>query len=224
MNDMMCHSIETARFLLTPPGADRKVLKAISVNAQIASLKWTRPEYIQQLKETHGPEVDYSKKPSEDFARCTVTYKDEDGNTLIAEATTSWAYVGAGLRLSVELLGPEYSMRSSSLETGLEVFFSRKVSGSTGEDLIEKQNAEQGVMPIVPDEASAYGYAAENRHMVRCFLDGKAPDLTFEDGIDVVRILMAAYRSAELERSVDPADDDLIQFRPAVARGVWQPI
>ncbi len=223
MNDMMCHSIETARFLLTPPGADRTVLTPISVNAQIASLKWTRPEYIQELKDTHGPEVDYAKKPSEDFARCTVTYKDQEGHTLIAEATTSWSYVGAGLRLSVELLGPEYSMRSSSLETGLEVFFSRRVAGNTGEDLLEKQNAEQGVMPIVPDEASAYGYAAENRHMVRCFLDGTTPDLTFADGIDVVRILMAAYRSAELERSVDPSDDDLISFRPEVARGVWKP-
>ena len=222
MNDMMCHSVETARFLLTEPGAPRESIRPISVNAQIASLKWTRPEYIQELKDTHGEQVDYSKKPSEDFARCTITYKDDKGNTLIAEATTSWSFVGAGLRLSFELLGPEYSMRSNSLETGLEAFFSRKVSGEEGEDLIEKQNAEQGVMPIVPDEASAYGYAAENRHMVNAFLEGKTPDLTFDDGEEVVRILMAAYKSAELERAVDPYDDDLIQFSPLVAQGKWK--
>jgi predicted dehydrogenase len=222
MNDMMCHSVETARFLLTEPGAPRESIRPISVNAQIASLKWTRPEYIQELKDTHGEQVDYSKKPSEDFARCTITYKDDKGNTLIAEATTSWSFVGAGLRLSFELLGPEYSMRSNSLETGLEAFFSRKVSGEEGEDLIEKQNAEQGVMPIVPDEASAYGYAAENRHMVNAFLEGKIPDLTFDDGEEVVRILMAAYKSAELERAVDPYDDDLIQFSPLVAQGKWK--
>ena len=109
MNDMMCHSVETARFLLTEPGADRDSLTAVSVQAQIASLKWTRPEYIQELKDTHGPEIDYSKKPSEDFARCTITFEDKTGHTLIAEATTSWCFVGAGLRLSFELLGPEYS-------------------------------------------------------------------------------------------------------------------
>lgn len=223
MNDMMCHSVETARFLLTAPGAPRESLTVVSVNAQIASLKWTRPEYVQQLKDTHGPEIDYSKAPSEDFARCTVTYRDEAGHTLIAEATTSWAFVGAGLRLSFELLGPEYSMRSNSLETGLEAFFSRKVVGDSGEDMIEKQNAEQGVMPIVPAEASAYGYAAENRHMVQCFLTGKTPDLTFADGLEVVRILMAAYRSAELDRSVDPAEMELEEFRPAVAQGTWKP-
>ena len=223
MNDMMCHSVETGRFLLTAPGADRKSITPISVNAQIASLKWTRPEYVQQLKDTHGEQIDYAKKPSEDFARCTVTYKDEDGNTLIAESTTSWSYVGAGLRLSFELLGPEYSMRSNSLDTGLEAFFSRNVTGSEGEDLIEKQNAEQGVMPIVAQEASAYGYAAENRHMVDCFLEGRTPDLTFADGEQVVRILMAAYRSAQLERSVDPNDDELIGFVPLVAQGKWRP-
>lgn len=223
MNDMMCHSVETARFLLTEPGAARDSLTVVSVNAQIASLKWTRPHYAQQLKETHGPEVDYTKKPSEDFARCTVTYRDQEGHTLIAEATTSWAFVGAGLRLSFELLGPEYSMRSNSLETGLEAFFSRQVVGESGEDLVEKQNAEQGVMPIVPDEASAYGYAAENRHMVQCFLTGKTPDLTFDDGLEVVRILMAAYRSAEIDRSVDPAEMELEEFRPAVAQGTWRP-
>jgi predicted dehydrogenase len=127
------------------------------------------------------------------------------------------------LRLSFELLGPEYSMRSNSLDTGLEAFFSRNVTGSEGEDLIEKQNAEQGVMPIVAQEASAYGYAAENRHMVDCFLEGRTPDLTFYDGEQVVRILMAAYRSAQLERSVDPNDDDLIDFVPLVAQGKWRP-
>ncbi|MFK5956990.1 MAG: Gfo/Idh/MocA family oxidoreductase [Planctomycetota bacterium] len=223
MNDMMCHSVETARFLLTAPGAPRESLTVVSVNAQIASLKWTRPEYAQQLKDTHGEEVDYTKTPSEDFARCTVTYRDQEGHTLIAEATTSWVFVGAGLRLSFELLGPEYSMRSNSLETGLEAFFSRKVVGDSGEDMIEKQNAEQGVMPIVPAEASAYGYAAENRHMVQCFLTGKTPDLTFADGLEVVRILMAAYRSAELDRSVHPSEMELEEFQPAVALGTWRP-
>lgn len=226
MNDMMCHSVETARFLLTEPGAPRTSLELVSVNAQIASLKWTRPEYIERLKAEHGPEVDYANTPSEDFARCTVTYRDAAGHTLIGEATTSWSFVGAGLRLSFELLGPEYSMRANSLETGLEVFFSRRVQGGSGEDLVEKQNAEQGVMPIVPAEASLYGYSAENRHMVQAFRAGREPELTFADGLDVVRILMAAYRSAETNETVfmnAATDDQLESFIPAVARGAWKP-
>lgn len=226
MNDMMCHSVETARFLLTEPGAPRESLELVSVNAQIASLKWSRPEYVERLKADMGPEVDYADKPSEDFARCTVTWRDAAGHTLVGEATTSWSFIGAGLRLSFELLGPEYSMRANSLETGLEVFFSRRVSGEGGEDLVEKQNAEQGVMPIVPAEASAYGYSGENRHMVQAFLAGRTPELTFADGLDVVRILMAAYKSAETNQTVfmdQTTDAELDAFVPAVARGAWKP-
>ena len=83
-----------------------------------------------------GPEVDYRKAPSEDFARATINYVDaETGQPLIAEATTSWSFVGAGLRLSMELLGPEYSMSVNTLDSGAKVFFSRKVQGASGEDL-----------------------------------------------------------------------------------------
>ena len=53
-------------------------------------------------------ENDYLQKPSEDFARSLIEYLDED-NKLIVE-TTSWCFVGEGLRLSMELFGPEYSM------------------------------------------------------------------------------------------------------------------
>ena len=44
--------------------------------------------------------------------------------------------------------------------------------GAAGEDLVEKQNAEAGLMPVVVDETAEYGYTAENRHMARAFLRG----------------------------------------------------
>ena len=67
-------------------------------------------------------------------------------------------------------------MEFSSLNTGLKVFLSRAVSGGPGEDLVEKQNAEQGLMPVLEDEAGVYGYTAENRHMVEAFrTDGGPP-------------------------------------------------
>jgi predicted dehydrogenase len=223
LNDMACHAIETVRFLLTAPGAPRASLKPISVLAQVASLKWTRPEYVQELKRTMGPEVDYAAQPSEDYASCSITFEDQDGRRLIGETTTSWSFVGAGLRHTIELLGPEYSMRLNTLDTGLEVFFSRRVRGEQGEDLVEKQNAEQGLMPVVPDEPAHYGYAAENRHMVAAFRAGRRPDLTFDDGVEVVRLLMAAYKSAECGAAVDPSDPALEDFEPAVSRGTWRP-
>jgi predicted dehydrogenase len=218
LNDMMCHSVEVVRHLLTKPGAPRSSIRPVRVTGHVASLKWTRPKYVKLLSEAMGTEVDYSKRPAEDFARATIEYEDEGGQTLVGEVTTSWSFVGAGLRLSAELLGPEYSMSWNTLDSGLCLFFSRNVHGAAGEDLVEKQNAEMGLMPVVADEAGAYGYVAENRHFVRAFRSGERPMLTFEDGLEVVRILMTAYMSAEQGRTLPFPPPDLDSFVPRVAR------
>ncbi|MES2357781.1 MAG: Gfo/Idh/MocA family oxidoreductase [Gemmatimonadota bacterium] len=223
LNDMMCHSVELVRYLLTKPGDPRNSLTPVSINGRIASLKWSRPEYAERLRRTMGKDVDYSKHPSEDFAGATIEFEASDGTRVIGEASTSWSFVGAGLRLSAELLGPEYSMSWNTLDSGLNLFFSREVSGKAGEDLIEKQNAEMGLMPVVASEAAAYGYEAENRHFARAFLRGETPLLTFHDGLEVVKLLMAAYRSAEEGRTIELPAKGIENFQPAVARGKWHP-
>jgi hypothetical protein len=50
-------------------------------------LKWSRPENARQLRERMGPAVDYTRRPSEDFARATIEYADETGRPLIAPPT-----------------------------------------------------------------------------------------------------------------------------------------
>lgn len=219
LSDMMCHSVEVARYLLTEPGKDRRSLKLVSANATIATLKWMQPEYVERLKQMMGAEVDYSRRPAEDFARGTLVLEDEQGQRVMIEASTSWAYVGPGLRIQLELLGPEYAMEFSSLNTGLKVFLSRDVTGSEGEDLVEKQNAEQGLMPVIEDEAGVYGYTEENRHMVQAFLRGQRPVETFDDGVAVMEMLMALYRSAEIGQTVYLPQADLESYIPPVARG-----
>jgi predicted dehydrogenase len=221
LNDMMCHSIEVVRHLLTKPGSPRSSIKPLRISAHIASLKWSRPEYAKRLSESMGKEVDYTKRPSEDFARATIEYESESGDTLIGEVTTSWSFVGAGLRLSAELLGPEYSLSWNTLDSSLKMFFSREVQGKSGEDLVEKQNAEMGLMPVVADEASVYGYTSENRHMTRAFLRGEKPMLTFDDGLEVVKILMTAYMSAQKGTTIDFPPEGLEGFVPDVAKGTW---
>jgi predicted dehydrogenase len=218
LNDMMCHSLEVGRYLLTAPDAARDSITPTKVSAQVASLKWSRPEYVALLKETMSADVDYARRPAEDFARATVNYVDGNGLPLVVEATTSWSFVGAGLRLTMELLGPEYSMSVSTLDTGTKVFFSRRLMSTAGEDLIEKQNAEQGLMPLVGNEPAEYGYEAEDRHFVRHFAEGLQPELNFHAGRDVTELLMACYMSAEQERVLDWRPDGLDEYTPAVAR------
>src|SRR5436309_4838283 len=169
-----------------------------------------------------GKAVDYAQRPSEDFASVMIEFETEDGATVLGEATTSWSFVGAGLRLSAELLGPEYSLAWNSLEAGLKLFFSREVKGRAGEDLVEKQNAEIGLMPVVASEAVAYGYEAEDRHFVRVFLGKEEPRLTFDDGVEVVKMLMSAYQSAEQGKTLSFPPKGIDQFVPQVAKGEWK--
>ncbi|AHG88669.1 oxidoreductase domain protein [Gemmatirosa kalamazoonensis] len=223
LNDMLCHSALVVRHLLTKPGAPLSTVRPVRVSAHIASLKWSRPEYARQLTERFGAEVDYRRRPAEDFASATIEFETDDGHIVIGEATTSWSFVGAGLRLSAELLGPEYSMSWNSLDSGLKLFFSRAVQGKEGEDLVEKQNAEVGQMPVVPDETSVYGYEGENRHFARAFLGKEALRLTAADGLEVVKILMTAYQSAEQGRTLPFPPEGIDRFVPAVAQGTWHP-
>jgi predicted dehydrogenase len=222
LNDMMCHSALVVRHLLTQPGQPLSTVKPKRVTAQIASLKWTRPEYAARLAKAM-PGVNYRRAPAEDFATLQIEFETNDGFTVFGEATTSWSFVGAGLRLSAELLGPEYSMSWNTLDAGLKLFFSREVKGKAGEDLVEKQNAEMGLMPVIAEEYAAYGYANEDRHFVRVFLGKEKPLLTFDDGVEVVRMLMTAYQSAEQGKTLSFPPRGLDDFVPQVASGDWRP-
>src|SRR6185369_8345859 len=104
----------------------------------------------------------------------------------------------------------------------LNVFFSREIKGKSGEDLVEKQAAEQGLMPVVINEETEYGYTDENRHMVKSFLAGKMPLENFEHGLRVTQILMACYMAAERCEKLSFPPKGLDKFVPAVARGTYK--
>src|SRR3989442_6830614 len=124
LNDMMCHSSLLVQHRLTDPNKARSSVRPSRITAHIASLKWSRPEYSKKLSETMGKDVNYAKSPSEDFASVVIEFATDDGHRVLGEATTSWSFVGAGLRLSAELLGPECSLAWNSLDSGLKLFFS----------------------------------------------------------------------------------------------------
>ncbi|GAB3601014.1 Gfo/Idh/MocA family protein [Microbacterium tumbae] len=223
LNDLMCHSLEAGCFLLTPPGVDSdEWLTPVSVSATIASLRWGRDRYAAKLEERHPGVQDYRDTPSEDYASATFTFVNGDGEPVIVEATTSWGYVGAGMRLSFELLGPEYSMSANSLTGDGQVFLSRDLDQDAGEDMLEKQMAEQGLMPVIADEPASYGYVAENTQLVRMFRAGEQPLESLDSGVSVTEMLMAAYYAAETQ-TVVRFPVDLEDYVPAVARREWRP-
>ena len=59
--------------------------------------------------------------------------------------------------------------------------------------------------------------------MVESFLSGKRPEENFDDGLDVTRLLMAAYMSAEQGKTIKLPNSNIEDFIPAVSQGNWNP-
>jgi len=221
--DMMCHSLEASRFMLTSPDETREQLKVQTVSGEIASLKWTQPQYVEELKKSTGGRANYSDSPAEDFGRATVTFESAGGNTVMAETSVLWCYTGPGVRIILDLLGPEYYMSVNSLQTDLHVFSSRNVKPKSGVYFVEKQAAEQGLMPTVADESFTYGFQAEDRHMVQSFLQNKMPMENWHDGLAILEIIMACYMSAERGKRLKFQTGSFDNYIPQPARGKWNP-
>ncbi|MFC5278077.1 Gfo/Idh/MocA family protein [Halorubrum rubrum] len=212
LTDMLSHALSTNERLLTDPeGGD---LEAVSVSADAETLKWNHGDFADELEAEFG--VDLRENPVDDYARATVQYEDSSGRTIVSEATGSWCYVGAGVNRSIELLGPEYSGQVVSNGSESSVFFSDALSG--GEGWAEKQNATSGRMPLAAADVVLGGYVAENRDAVDAFRRGENATLDLRHGRDILRLCLAAYKSAETEATVDPRNADLEGYTPPPAR------
>jgi predicted dehydrogenase len=224
LSDMGCHSIAVGWYLLTPPGKPADYLIPESVTASVGLLKWGQPQWRQELLDKFG--VDYSQTPAEDFATGTITYRDpETDRRSIAQFTVSWMYDKQGLRLLIDGLGPGYALEVNSLRSPLEVFIGdAAATGVADAELaLEKATASQGLLTVQPNEADLYGYIAEHRDLVDALAAGTAPLLDWDYGMQIVRLTMAAYMSAETGQRVDLTDpataEALETYVPLIQQG-----
>jgi predicted dehydrogenase len=224
LSDMGCHSIAVGRYLLTPAGRSLAYLEPQSVSAHVSLLKWGQPRWREELRERHG--VDYAATPAEDFATGLVTYRNpESGQHTLAQFTVSWMYDKQGLRLLVDGIGPGYALEANSLRSPLEVFIGDAAASSVAdaELALEKATASQGLLAIQPNEPDLYGYTDENVDALAAFRAGRNALLDFDDGLEVVRLTMAAYLSAEQGRTVDLTDPETLalldDYVPLIQQG-----
>jgi predicted dehydrogenase len=214
--DMMCHSVEVAL------PADRAG-RARQPDAGERQRHGQQPQMVAaglcgEAEGHDGAQVDYTRAPAEDFARGTVSLRGPDGREAIIEATTSWAYVGPGLRIQLGCWGRNIRWSSARSMPGSRSSC-RAPSRVGGRGPRGEAERRAGLMPVLEDETGGYGYTGENRHMVECFRAGKRPTETFEDGVAVMEILMALYRSAEIGQVVKLPAAELETYVPQVARG-----
>jgi predicted dehydrogenase len=209
--DMGCHSIAVGRYVLTPPDKDLLFLNPVSVSADLGLLKWGQKKWREKLLKDRG--VDYSKTPAEDFATGMVTYRNpETGQIVKSQFTDSWMFEKQGLRLFMDGMGPGYAFEINSLVSPLNVFIGDVAAEAIAnqESALEKATASRGLLAVQYNEADLYGYTDENLDMYRAFSAGRDAMLSWEYGLEIQRLVMASYLSAERGRTIDLTDKSMI--------------
>ncbi|MDA2930225.1 Gfo/Idh/MocA family oxidoreductase [Acidobacteria bacterium AH-259-O06] len=224
LSDMGCHSIAVGWYVLTPLGREITFLKPQTVSAEVALLKWGLPEWRKKLLEGKG--IDYDKTPAEDFATGVVTYLNPDtGQRVKAQFTNSWMFDKQGLRLFMDGLGPGYAFEVNTLVSPLTVFVGDVAAASIldQEATLEKSTASRGLLAVHHNEADLYGYTDENQDALEAFSANKDAFLPWSYGLEITRLVMAAYMAAERQKTIDLTDpavqQELESYIPAIQQG-----
>jgi predicted dehydrogenase len=222
--DMGCHSIAVGWYALTPLGKPPTFLQPVSMSADCALLKWGLPQWREKLLNDRG--VDYRKTPGEDFATGMVTFRNpESGQLVKAQFTDSWMFEKQGLRLFMDGMGPGYAFEINTLISPLQVFVGDVAAAAVAdaETALEKATASRGLLAVQHNEADLYGYTDENEDAAKAFLDGEDGFLPWSYGLEITRLVMAAYMAAERKRTIDLTDPsiqrELDTFVPLIQQG-----
>ena len=222
--DMGCHSIAVGWYALIPVGKSPTFLKPISIFAHCALLKWGLPKWREQLRRELG--VDYTKIPAEDFATGMVTFKNPDtGQIVKSQFTDSWMFEKQGLRLFMDGMGPGYAFEVNTLNSTLQVFIGDVAAEAAAdtEMALEKATASRGLLAVQHNESDLYGYTDENEDAAKAFLGGKDAFLPWSYGLEITKLVMAAYMSAEQQKTIDLTDPavqkELETFVPLIQQG-----
>ena len=224
LSDMGCHSIAVGWYLLNPIGKPETFMQPISVSADCALLKWGLPEWREKLLKERG--VDYTKTPAEDFTTGVITYKNpETGQIAKAQFTNSWMFEKQGLRLFMDGMGPGYAFEINTLNSSLEIFIGDAAAEvvADAETALEKSTASRGLLAVQYNEPDLYGYTDENEDAAKAFLAGKDASLSWDYGLEITRLVMAAYMSSERQKTIDLTDtriqEELETFVPLIQQG-----
>lgn len=207
LSDMGCHSIAVGWYVLTPLGKSPTFLQPVSINAECALLKWGLPRWRQALLDKYG--VDYSKTPAEDFTTGMITFRNpESGQIVKAQFTDSWMFEKQGLRLFMDGMGPGYAFEVNTLSSSLQVFIGDAAAEAVAdaEQALEKSTASRGLLAVQHNEPDLYGYTDEIEDARKAFLAGKNAFLSWDYGLEITKLVMAGYLSAEERRSIDLTD------------------
>jgi predicted dehydrogenase len=164
--------------------------------------------------------------PAEDFTTGMITYRNpESGQKVKAQFTSSWMYEKQGLRLFMDGTGPGYAFEVNTLASPLHVFVGDAAAEAVqdAEAALEKATATRGLLAVQYNEADLYGYTDELADACEAFREGRDALLPWSYGLEVTRLVMASYLSAERGRTIDLTDHaiqrELETYVPLIQQG-----
>jgi hypothetical protein len=155
-----------------------------------------------------------------------VTYRNPDtGQVVKSQFTNSWMFEKQGLRLLMDGMGPGYAFEVNSLNSPLQIFIGDEAAEAVAdaELALEKATASRGLLAVQYNEADLYGYPDENEDAAKAFLTGHDAFLSWRYGLEITKLVMAAYMSAEQRKTIDLTDPAIQQaletFIPLIQQG-----
>ncbi|MBM3335364.1 hypothetical protein FJY63_11945, partial [Candidatus Sumerlaeota bacterium] len=155
-----------------------------------------------------------------------ITYKNpETGQIVKAQFTNSWMFDKQGLRLFMDGMGPGYAFEVNTLIAPLTIFIGDVAAQAVAdqEAALEKAMASRGLLTVHHNEADLYGYTDENEDAREAFLAGRDGHLPFSYGLEIAKLVMAAYMSAEMKKTIDLTDPKaqkaLEKYIPLIQQG-----
>ena len=99
----------------------------------------------------------------------------------------------------------------------------RRVEVVDAESALEKATASRGLLTVHHNEADLYGYPDENADAVAAFQTGRSAFLDWNYGLQITRLVMAAYLAAERKQTIDLTDpaiqQELESYVPLIQQG-----
>jgi hypothetical protein len=91
------------------------------------------------------------------------------------------------------------------------------------ETTLEKATASRGLLAVQPNEIDLYGYVDELIDARKAFLAGKDALLNWEYGLEITKLVQAAYLAAERRQTIDLTDpavqNQLDSYTSLIAQG-----
>ena len=169
------HAVEFVRFMFDHP-------RALRVHAEIIdSIGIQKP------------------KRMEDMALVTIRFEGDR----VGEVHTGY-YMTGGTDDRAEIYGNQGTIFLDLYRRNEIKVHSHVGYGSVGQSMFQpSEGADMGWSFPIPDERYDLGYYNEQRHFLQCVLQGKRPNVTFEDGRSTLEIVLAAYKSHDTGSSVN---------------------